>query len=750
MQVAIGEGVVVVSWDAVAGANGGYTIRYIDLYAANDAYAAGERWQHLYRTVDVDGATTTTHTLPISDFTPGAQYGFEVGSRSSSSANPNWSTVQRLRFPAADADPMVAADISPVHVLGAALATTRHANELVNADLPTSQDGLRQFAATVARHKTALTAQLEILSGSGQSIRVHRIQTLVNDLVSNAEAIQRGRGPLLRALQLENSSRVRLVEDNRDTLFPAADAAADEQFYQLATRASDGSAGTAGITKDDILRYTHTGSLASNVTLGHTLLLVASLMQDPTFVGRIEETYDSVAGRTDRDIEYLEENPVDGLDSEILDLAKNVRDAGGQDEEHNYFERLQRRLQLTVAENDLISANQAILRGLTAEIDNLAAVVQGRQAPALAVTPEETAGTPGVNANSIIFGQSAALTGPNAGLGMGMRSGIEVAFNEANGEGGVNGRILRLTVHDDGYEPDRAFANTLRMIESGRVFALIGAVGTPTARAASPVAHGARVPFVAPFTGAQLLRDQELTNVLNLRASYHQETEKMVDYLASRNKNRVAVLYQNDSYGIDGLNGVKTAVDSREQMELVEYWYYRRNTSAVKSAVFRIADADPDAVIFVGTHAPTAQAIEMLRDRLDPDPAFMSVSFVGSNALAESLGEDGEGVHVTQVVPLPDDESIDIVADYLAALAAYGGGAEPGFISLEGYLAGRMTIAGLQACGADVTRECFLDAVHGLEDLNGFDLMFGPGDNQGSDAVFLTIIGPDGEYDAVD
>lgn len=332
-----------------------------------------------------------------------------------------------------------------------------------------------------------------------------------------------------------------------------------------------------------------------------------------------------------------------------------------------------------------------------------------------------------------------------------MRTGILAAFNEANEEGGVYGRELRMGSLNDSYEADFAFSNTRDLIDKSGVFALIGAVGTPTARAATPQAHLAGVPYIAPFTGAAFLRDPYLDNVLNLRASYYQETDEMVARLTEDlGVARVAVLYQDDSYGRDGLEGVLLALQNRE-MQPVASWHYPRNTMAVKSATLSIAEADPEAVIMIGAYAPVARAIELLRR--DIDPVFMTVSFVGSNALAEELGAAGEGVYVTQVVPLPQDGDIPVVARYHAALANYDPDAEPGFVSLEGYLAGRLAIAGLQACGRELTRKCFLDGAHnaGTIDIDGFRLRYEPGDdNQGSDTVFITVIGADGEYHQVD
>ena len=356
---------------------------------------------------------------------------------------------------------------------------------------------------------------------------------------------------------------------------------------------------------------------------------------------------------------------------------------------------------------------------------------------------------PGVTDSQVLFGQSAAFSGPAQALGQGMRLGIQAAFHEQNQKGGVHGRMLELTSLDDQYEPHLAYENTFKLINVQRVFALIGEVGTPTSRSASPLANAEGVPFIAPFTGAGFLREAELENVVNLRASYHQEAEEMVARLTEDlGITRVAVLYQNDSYGQSGLDGVVDALKQRG-LEPVASWYYQRNSDAVKAAVFNIVEANPEAVIMIGAYAPVAKAITVAR--ADIDPVFMAVSFVGSNALAQELGPDGAGVYVTQVVPLPDDTSVPAVAAYRAALAAFDPDAVPGFVSLEGYLAGRLAIVGLEKCGQDLSRDCFLNVLRSSEtiDLNGLTLQYGPGDNQGSDAVFVTVIGDDGNYHLV-
>lgn len=362
----------------------------------------------------------------------------------------------------------------------------------------------------------------------------------------------------------------------------------------------------------------------------------------------------------------------------------------------------------------------------------------------------------GVCCDRIVFGQSAAFSGPAQDLGWNMKRGIDAAFAEANKRGGVHGRTLELVSLDDSYEPEAAIANTMELIEEEAVFALIGAVGTPTSRSATPVAAAAGIPYVAPFTGAAFLRDPEWDNIINLRASYNQETEEMVARLTEDlGIERIAVMYQDDSFGRAGYGGALAALE-RRGMEPVAIGLYPRNTTAVKRGLLDLQQGDPEAVILVGAYKPVAELIGWARFT-GMDAIFMTVSFVGSNALSRELGAKGEGVYVTQVVPFPTDESIPAVESYLRALSEYTADAgltntAPGFVSFEGYLAGRLAIAALEKCGADANRACFLNSFRGegAIDVDGFALRYGAGDNQGSDEVFLTVIGADGNYRPVD
>jgi ABC-type branched-subunit amino acid transport system substrate-binding protein len=358
---------------------------------------------------------------------------------------------------------------------------------------------------------------------------------------------------------------------------------------------------------------------------------------------------------------------------------------------------------------------------------------------------------PGVFDDKIVFGQSAAFKGPAAVLGLGMREGILAAFNEANAAGGVHGRKLELVSYNDGYEPEKAIANTERLIGDDKVFALIGEVGTPTSKAVQPITTEQSVPFLGPFTGAAFLRDPSLRNVINVRASYDQETEEWIERLTGDlGLSRIAILYQDDSFGRAGLKGVTKALEKRGLKPVAE-GTYMRGTTAVKRALLAIRKGSPQAVVMVGAYKPCAEFIK-LAHTIKLDTIFVNISFVGSKALAEELGQDGKGVVVTQVVPLPDDVDIPLVARYQSAMKATNPYAKVGFVSLEGYIVGRLTVEALNRLGNPVTRAGLLSTIRdvGVFDLDGVTLSYGPDDNQGMDRVFVTVIQQDGSFKAVD
>ena len=350
----------------------------------------------------------------------------------------------------------------------------------------------------------------------------------------------------------------------------------------------------------------------------------------------------------------------------------------------------------------------------------------------------------GVTDSQVVLGQSVALSGPAQQLGLDMQLGATLYFNKVNAAGGVNGRKIVLKTLDDGYEATRAADNTKKLINDERVFALFGYVGTPTSAASLPIFTEAKVPFVGPFTGAELLRNPVNPLIFNVRASYYDETEAIVQHLTAMSVNRIAVFYQNDAYGQAGLAGVERALKKRN-LEIVAKGTVERNTVDVKKAVADINKANPQAVVMISAYKSCAAYIKETRNA-GQNPTFWNVSFVGSKALAKELDKEGRGVQISQVVPFPWDPSVPIVKEYQRAMA--DAKAEVGFGTLEGYIAAKVMTEGLRRAGRKLTRESFVHAMEGIQDydVGGFKVSYGPGNRSGSKFVDLTIISKDQKF----
>ena len=351
----------------------------------------------------------------------------------------------------------------------------------------------------------------------------------------------------------------------------------------------------------------------------------------------------------------------------------------------------------------------------------------------------------GVDSERVLLGQSCALKGPASALGQGMKSGLEAAFAEINKNGGVHGRRIDLDSINDSYEPKRCTVATNLLVNKREVFAMVGGTGTPTARVAVPIVEKAKVPFIAPFTGAGFLRQSPVT--VNLRASYFQEMEALAHHLIDEHgMKRIACFYQNDAYGKVGLAGITKALKDRS-LELVATGTYKRNTAAVGKGLKEICPHKPDAVVMVGAYKACAQFIIQAKKLPDfADTTFCNISFVGTAALLKALGGNTDNCIVSQVVPFPWDTKLSIVKQYHAAMKANGHGDDIGFVTLEGYLAGRTFIEILERAGAAPTRASFLEAARAAStiELDGLVLEFGEGDNQGLDQVWLVRL--DGDH----
>ena len=351
----------------------------------------------------------------------------------------------------------------------------------------------------------------------------------------------------------------------------------------------------------------------------------------------------------------------------------------------------------------------------------------------------------GVTDQEVLFGQTAALTGASKDLGINMQTGILAAFEEINKKGGVAGRNLRLITRDDGYESELAAKNIRQLVDKDKVFSLVGGVGTPTSKAVVPIVAQSPLLYIGPFTGASFLRKTYPNTVINVRASYAQETHEMVLRLKKDlGIRRIGVLYQNDSYGLDGLNGIRKAVKTIKGVRIVSMGTYVRNTTAVKTALLNIQSGRPQAIIIIGSYSPTATFIRWAQKLGMKSTIFFSVSFVGVSPLAAQLRGSKAHVFVTQVVPFPHDSKSVLTKNYQRAMKSIHRTDRNGFISLEGYVVGRLVISALKKAGRELNYQSFTKAFKHVKnkfDIDGFQLSFDDlDDNQGSDRVFITRI----------
>ncbi|HEY2379649.1 MAG TPA: ABC transporter substrate-binding protein [Terriglobia bacterium] len=350
--------------------------------------------------------------------------------------------------------------------------------------------------------------------------------------------------------------------------------------------------------------------------------------------------------------------------------------------------------------------------------------------------------------SEIVIGMSAALSGPSARLGKGMKLGMDSFIKRANDAGGIGGRRLRLVVLDDSYQAEPVRANMERLIDAEHVLAVVGSVGTAGAGVAVPIANDRHVLLFGAFSGAAVLRKTPPDRyVINLRASYAEETAVMVRGLLKKGvkPQQIAFFTQDDAYGDSGYAGAVKAIEALgyDETRSLAHGRYARGTLDIDDGLLAIIQARtrPHAVIMVGSYAPCAKFIKLARQLL-PNGLFLNVSFVGSEALTEALGADGEGVIVSQVVP-HYNTPLPGTMEYRAALERYAPGSKPDFVSLEGYLVMKAFSSGLARVTAAPTREAIVDALEHAGTVNigiGVPLHFAPEEHQGSHHIWMTEI----------
>jgi branched-chain amino acid transport system substrate-binding protein len=351
--------------------------------------------------------------------------------------------------------------------------------------------------------------------------------------------------------------------------------------------------------------------------------------------------------------------------------------------------------------------------------------------------------TPGVSASEILIGSCSALEGPSHFLGTETVAGAQAYFSMINEAGGVDGRKLKLIAHDDSYDPAKTQACFDRLT-SQKVFALAFFVGTPTAVKYIPLAEAAKIPLVGLFTGAQTLYTPMRRWVINVRASYFDETREQIDGLRKTlGYKKIGVIYPEDAFGSAVLEGVKAAL-AANSLEPVAVASYQRQTAEVGPAIDSVRAAQPEAVVVVGPSNTVAPILKQSHVK-NWKPLFLTVSFVGTDELIQQAGSDAEGMVITQVVPPYYLTDLKTVALYRRALQKYAPASRPNFVSLEGFVDAMVLVEGLKRAGKDLTRD---GLIRGIESLHDLDMGLGPQlkleysarDHKGFNHVIPTVV----------
>ncbi len=332
----------------------------------------------------------------------------------------------------------------------------------------------------------------------------------------------------------------------------------------------------------------------------------------------------------------------------------------------------------------LVAVLTAMVFGATGQIQSVLAQL----------TATGTAGeTAGVTDNEILIGSCCALDGPVKFLGTEQIAGAKAYLDYIKDKGGVNGRKIRLATYNDNYDPDRAIECFNHLLKDD-VFAGAFFVGTPTAAKYVPMAEAKKMPLVGLLTGAQLLYEPFKPHVINVRASYYEETKEQIDHLVNDlHVKRIAVLLQSDGFGAAVLAGVKRALDDHH-MEPVALGSFSRNSVDADQAIAAVRKANPEAVVMAGGYNTLAAIVKNSHSQ-GWKPIFTTVSFVGTEAFIKAAGKDADGTVISQVVPSYTRDDLPTVVQYKKLLKKYEPNEKPNFVSFEGFVDAIFLVEGL-------------------------------------------------------
>jgi len=350
------------------------------------------------------------------------------------------------------------------------------------------------------------------------------------------------------------------------------------------------------------------------------------------------------------------------------------------------------------------------------------------------------------NANDeILFGKTSSLSGPLAEIGVDATTATKAYLDYINEQGGVHGRRLRLLTLDDHYSTEQGIANARQLIEKEKAFALLNMAGTPTNKALLPIITEVGIPSIGPYTGSEIVRTPYNKLVFNIRAGYADELAKIVEHLNIRGIKKIAVVYQNNAFGKEGLSHIEKAI-AQEKLQVHASAPLEASGADAAVAAKALADSSPQAVVLITTGKSSTDFIKAY-NQLAAGMQFFTISVMGTQASVTALGKDGAGVVVSQVAPFPFSATSGIVREYQKVMTKMGV-KNWSFASMEGFITAKVVVEGLRRAGKNPTRESFVAALEsiGRWDMDGYIVHFSPANHNGSRYVELTAISRNGRF----
>lgn len=340
----------------------------------------------------------------------------------------------------------------------------------------------------------------------------------------------------------------------------------------------------------------------------------------------------------------------------------------------------------------------------------------------------------------IVFGSSAALSGPLQENGIDYTNGILCGFKAINDAGGIKNHHLKLRVLNDQYEPFITNRNINSLMKNPHLFGILGVVGTPPSEEALKITARSKTPFLMPLSGAEFLYNYPYKNVFTLRPSYSDEARRMVKHMEAQNIHKIAIFYQNDSYGLASLYALQQAIHSTS-IHIIAEGVYNRNTLSINYAFNEITKASPEAVVIGGALKPTVEFIRKTA-QFNPNLKFYTFSFVGYEALSKALQSaslEEIPMYMTQSVP-PLTKNLPEINQFKRLYQRYYPTKAPTSIAFEGYLASQVIIKALQE-SSNLSQASFLKALSELTlPLNGEVVHYTSTEHRGLHNVYLLKI----------